>query len=495
MPKPRDIYLLKPKSLSPEVIAVAFAKTSRSPDSFRDIAAELTDEKSAEFHEKWVVGYGHASVAEHAVLHVAIENVSRLAVECIESNRLASYTEKSTRYQVFERDGYYTPACIAASRHADLYRETIGALFDAYFDSIEPVRRVIAAQYPRKEGEGEKKYEGRIRSKWIDNCRFQLPAATLANLGMTANARVLEHAIAKMASHPLVEVRDIGAEVKQVALAEVPTLVKYAERSEYLSKVEAGSWKLEIGDWRLEGGDGAEPAFDHQSPITNNQSVSSPLQPVTLIDCDRDAETKFVAACVYRAGGASFAEARARVEALSVAERTQVIDAALDGRGDFDAPLRELEHVTYTFECVMDNGAYFDVKRHRLMTQTPQTLTADLGYAIPRAIEAAGFHERYCRALDRSIEAYRLIARDFPHEASYLVANAFNRRVLITLNLRELFHFCRLRGAPNGHFSYRRIAARLYEILRETHPAFARHMRCEQYPPSEQIEREFFAQV
>src|SRR5512141_2165934 len=107
--KERDIYLLNPKQLSPEVIAVAFAKTSRSPESFRDIAAELTDEKSAEFHEKWVVGYGHASVAEHAVLHLAFENVSRLAIEAIESNRLASYTEKSTRYQKWSADNFFVP--------------------------------------------------------------------------------------------------------------------------------------------------------------------------------------------------------------------------------------------------------------------------------------------------------------------------------------------------------------------------------------------------
>src|SRR5512139_1581960 len=105
----RDIYLLSPKQLSPETIAVAFAKTSRSPESFRDIAAELTDETSAKFHEKWVVGYGHASVAEHAVLHIAIENISRLAVECIESNRLASYTEKSTRYQKWDSDNFFIP--------------------------------------------------------------------------------------------------------------------------------------------------------------------------------------------------------------------------------------------------------------------------------------------------------------------------------------------------------------------------------------------------
>ncbi len=110
MTNERQIYLLNPKEFSPETIAVAFAKTSRSPESFREIAHGLNDEKSADFHEKWVVGYGHSSVAEHAVLHLAIENVSRLAVESIESNRLASYTEKSTRYQKWSATAFHTPA-------------------------------------------------------------------------------------------------------------------------------------------------------------------------------------------------------------------------------------------------------------------------------------------------------------------------------------------------------------------------------------------------
>ena len=106
----RQVYLLDPQDYPPETIAVAFAKTSRSPDSFLKIAAELNEEKSSEFHEKWVVGYGHASVAEHAVLHIAVENVSRLAVELLESNRLASYTEKSTRYQKWGPEDFYVPA-------------------------------------------------------------------------------------------------------------------------------------------------------------------------------------------------------------------------------------------------------------------------------------------------------------------------------------------------------------------------------------------------
>jgi thymidylate synthase ThyX len=468
--KQRDIYLLNPKELSPEVIAVAFAKTSRSPESFREIAAGLTDEKSAEFNEKWVVGYGHASVAEHAVLHLALENVSRLAVEQLESNRLASYTEKSTRYQVFDRDAFFTPAAIASSKYAKLYEDTIHLLFDTYFDSIDPVKEVIHQKYPRKPDESEKKYDGRIRSKWIDNCRFLLPMATLANVGMTANARVLEHAITKMLSQPLAEARAIGLEVKQVAQAEAPTLLKYANASEYLIK-------------------------EYQNTEAKSQHQQTSSDSVQLIDYDREAEVKFVAAYLYRGSGANYAEELSRARSLSNEDCAKIIDTALSGRGDFDTPLRELEHTTLIVECVMDQGAYFDVKRHRMMTQTAQPLTVDLGYATPKAIAAAGYLDRYTHAMQAAIDAYHTLAVEFPNEAAYIVPNAFNRRVLMTMNLREAFHFCYLRGGPTGHFSYRRIAIRLYEILREVYPALAAYMRCDQYPPAIEIEQEFFEGV
>ena len=95
--KPLRVYSLD--DLPPEVVAVTFAKTSRSPQSFDEIARELTDATSSDFHEKWVIGYGHSSVAEHASLSVAIENISILGAKVVEGNRLSSFTEKSTRYQ------------------------------------------------------------------------------------------------------------------------------------------------------------------------------------------------------------------------------------------------------------------------------------------------------------------------------------------------------------------------------------------------------------
>ena len=102
----RRIYPLDPREITEEELAVVFAMTSRRPEPFDQIRDIVTAEKAAAFHERWVLGYGHASVAEHAVLHMAVENVSRLACDTLEDNRLASYTEKSSRYQVLDQGAY-----------------------------------------------------------------------------------------------------------------------------------------------------------------------------------------------------------------------------------------------------------------------------------------------------------------------------------------------------------------------------------------------------
>ncbi len=482
-PRLRDIYLLSPRLLPPEVIAVAFAKTSRSPRPFREIAAELTQEQSSEFHEKWVLGYGHGSVAEHAVLHLALENLSRLAIECLESNRLCSYTEKSTRYQIF--DTFYVPPAIAASAHAERYVATCRHLFETYQASLEPVRRVIEAWYPRREDEADRAYTARIRSKYVDVCRFLLPCATLANVGMTANARALEHAITKMLSHPLEEVRAIGAEVKTVATGEVPTLVKYADPSRYLKETREA---LEAAGATLL--DGATP--DRSSEAAEHQQAAG----VRLLHFDHDAEERIVAACLYRHGRVAYDVAWARAVAMDAAERGVVIDETLGRLGRHDAPVRETEHATYTFEIVCDQGAYFDLKRHRMMTQSPQAPTAELGYAIPRAIDEAGLGPRYREAIDRATDAYRAVASDHPHDAAYLVTNAHNRRFLATMNLRELYSLVPLRARESGHFSYRRIALLLFEAVRAVHPALVAHVRFGYAPPEAvALEARFFTEV
>jgi thymidylate synthase ThyX len=458
---PRRVYLLNPREFSPETIAVAFAKTSRSPESFDRIASELTEERSADFHEKWVVGYGHSSVAEHAVLHIAMENVSRLAIESVESNRLGSFTEKSTRYQKWSAGAYVLPAEIQGGLMEDPYAEACRLLLGTYLEALEEVGRLARERLPRQEGETDARWDARIRVWYVDVCRYLLPAAVFANVGVTMNARALEHAIRKMLSHPLAEVRALGADVKRVAVAEVPTLVKYAEPNDYLRTL--------------------PEAVASALPVIPSAAVEQPR--VRLVHAEPDAELRAFAAAAVRYTGAGYEIALAALREASAAQRGEVARSLLGGMGKHDHPLRELEHITYTIEAVMDQGAYFEVKRHRMMSQTPAPLTCDLGYVTPRWIEEAGFRDRYDCAMQRAAGAFRAIRGSCGGDAAaYVVPNGYLRRLVCTLNLREAYQFCELRSTPNAHPAVRVLARSLAAQLREIHPLLAGYLRLGEEP-------------
>ncbi|MBM4426021.1 MAG: FAD-dependent thymidylate synthase [Chloroflexi bacterium] len=466
----REIYLLSPRALSPETIAVAFAKTSRAPESFREIAAELSDEKSAQFHEKWVVGYGHASVAEHAVLHLAFENVSRVAIETIEGNRLASYTEKSTRYQKWRPDDFTVPPELDGHPLRDEFVDTVRLLFSTYAESLDPTKNLIVERTPRRDNESDDAYDRRIRSQYVDRCRFILPAAANANVGMTANARVIEMTIRKMLSHPLEEVRQIGEKMKEVSKAETPTLVKYADANPY--------------------------TMETMKELANRQSSIVDLQLgwCDLIDYDKDGEDKILAAAIYRFGEMAYADALAHLKSMKEDEREKLAETLLGKLGKYDIPLRELEYSTYTFDLVMDQGAYAEFKRHRMMTQTPQRLTTRLGYTTPLLITEAGFGSKYEAAMDAADAMYEKLHAFNPDVAQYIVPNGFNRRVLAQFNLREAFAFCQLRTAANAHFSIRRVAQKMYEDISSVHPLLSKYMKLRE-ETWQSVEENYFSKI
>lgn len=199
-----------------------------------------------------------------------------------------------------------------------------------------------------------------------------------------------------------------------------------------------------------------------------------------LVDYDKDGENKVLAAALYRFGNMSFAEALEKVR--DEAEREQLAEALLGRLGSHDVPLRELEHCNYTFDLVMDQGAYAEFKRHRMMTQTPQLQTAALGYATPRLVTEAGFGSEYEAAMDAAQSMWEKLNTINPHVAQYIVPNGFNRRVLAAFNLREAYAFCQLRAGLKAHFSIRRVAQRMYGQIARVHPLLAKYMRLPDEP-------------
>ncbi|MCC6146143.1 MAG: FAD-dependent thymidylate synthase [Anaerolineaceae bacterium] len=474
MPPDRKVYLLDPQKLDPETIAVTFAKTSRSPQSFHEIALELTAEKSADFHEKWVVGYGHASVAEHAVLHIAVENISRLAVECLESNRLASYTEKSSRYQKWDSNSFFIPPELENNPPLrNHYIDTCAYLNNAYQEALSILRETTASVNPIQPGENDAAWERRLRSLFVDVARFYLPAASLANVGVTINARALEHALRKMLSHPLQEVRDAAYEIKQAAYTAVPTLIKYVDAVPYLQRT--------------------------QSSLTGETArftrAKKEVDWCTLVHYDPQAEERVLAAALYRFGGDSYTHTLEQVLALPSREKERLAALLFENLNIYDIPLRELEYSNFTFDLTLDQGAYFELKRHRMMTQTPQPLTTHLGYASPAMLAHAGLQDHFDSAMQTACQAFKELEQISPHLAAYLVPNAFNRRVLISTNLRSARHLIQLRTTPQAHFSICRATARMAQQIIQASPLFGQLLFAKELPDWQEIEQQFFTRT
>jgi thymidylate synthase ThyX len=478
----RSVYALK--DLPEEVVAYLFARYSRSSLSLRedlrrmieseDLGALIGEgvshdtgaalgqlqERARTFAEKYVLGYGHGSVAEHGCVHLALEDVSIIASKLVEDGRLASYTEKSTRYVAFDRSKMYDPPAVSADPClAAAYSGTLGALLDAYTGWTDDFIRQIKAHTPRSEKQSERGYDAATRATAFDILRYLLPAATFTNIGLTLNARALETLITKLLSQPLLEGRELGARIKAEAQHIVPTLLKYAEISAYRADTDDAIARL---------------AQEVLSLSETPQDAST----VTLIATESDADDRLVAAILYGAQPLSMSELLGQVCRMDAGTKERVVDEYLRRRGRHDAPGRALERIACTIEMTMDYGAYRDVQRHRMATQTLQPLSPALGWVMPREMERFGYADRYKELMTRAAATYAQIAEaGLPQEAAYVLPLATRVRALFTWNLREVTHFVELRSARQGHPAYRKVAQDVYRAIAQAHPLIARYMR------------------
>ena len=480
---PRRVYPLDAHDLTEEQIAVAFAMTSRRPEPFDEIAQQVSQEKAADFHERWVLGYGHASVAEHAVVHLAVESISRLACDGLEDNRLASYTEKSSRYQVIAPGQFYFPRELEKEPAlGKLYHETCLRLFEAYQGLIDGCMDHLRSQNPQGEKERESGYNLRLRRIATDSCRALLPAATLTNVGVTANARVLEHAISKLMSSELDEERELGRELREQGQKIAPTLIKYADQNPFLAAI-AGTQQTMSRRYMAEStgapsdakeGPGESPGSEH-TPDSGSPQVN-------LVHWDSQAEDKLAAALLYRQSGLPYEEVWQQVLKMAPEDQQEILDRSFADMGDHDAAVRESELVDYTFEFVLDYGAYREFKRHRMMSYLPQPLTTALGYQVPDLLVEAGLTEQFQEAVTQMDTAFGAVQGYSPLVAQYLVTHAHYRRVLSKMNLRECYHLFKLRTSELAHFAVREPVLQAMKLAVDIHPGLFRHLRLRDYP-------------
>ncbi|TAK05871.1 thymidylate synthase, partial [bacterium] len=445
--------------------------------------------KARAFYDRVLVGYGDDSVAQLGGAHVACERISNVAAKILEDARIGiAPLEKSTRYVRFDqRDEngdylFYREPRIMASPHRAAYLETLNLLFETYSRQMELVIEFVKRSLPIEEIElrhpqsgkalsyqeaqrdeklkkwAEIAYRSTVRAQACDILRGYLPAATLTNVGFFGVGQAFEYLLAKLYSHELAEAKNLAAAIHQELNKLIPSFVKRAQFSDYLAESTRATRALSA-------------QLLKELPV-------QPGDAVTLVDYDREAEEKVVAAILYPHSRHPLAQLRKMAAKMTQKQQRKILDEYLKQRRHRrDKPGRALEQVYYTFDVLGNLGLYRDLHRHRILTQERQDFTTIHGYDIPPEIEEAGFKSDFVSCMEKAADLYEKIRRDLPLEAQYVVPFAYKIRWYIKMNLREAVHIGELRTMPQGHPDYRLIVQEMWRKIQEVHPTLAEYAK------------------
>jgi len=464
----RDIYTVS--NIPEEVIAVIFAYVSRSPKGFRENIGtviqeeQLGQERATKFHEKWVLNYGHASVAEHASVHVGIEKVSRLFSSILElSNEYMSFTEYSQRYQSPAKGDFFTPEEL--DQHSSLknkYIQLNNYQYDLYFELNGKLFEFLKDTVPTPEGIEERLHHRALEKIAFEDARYALNLATYTNLGMTANARAIEDSLTKLLSSRYPEVRKRAQEIKEEVRFSVPTLVKYANENKYITETRdiiEGLTKKIIGQSRVETSNET-----YEVNLLNWTGKDSPDPEAVAIDT-------MVKAILFEHLALGYEDIDKDLSSSSLEEKLDILKKSLEKLGKFDNPVNALKLVKYEVEFVISEACWHQLLRHRKVNWITKEPGIQSGITIPPHIEKSGTQDLLRKAVSESENLYHeLLNQNLTEVASYVVTNAHNRRILGTFDLWELYHLINLRMSEGAQWDIKNITGMLAEEIGKYHP-------------------------
>lgn len=487
----------------PEVVKGAlFARYSRSPLSLRrlflkefvgdlDITGDETIDatvglrRAEELYDRVFFEYGDDSVAQLGGVHLACEQASNLLTKVLEWGRLMSYLEQSTRYIRYDqrlggRYRYFRDPEVLGSNYGARYVGEMDRLFDCYSEMVGDMEQFFRSAFPRNGTDPETVYRQAIRAKALDSVRGILPAASLSNVGIYGTGQGYEALLLRMRSHPLPEARNYADMMLFELRKVIPSFLKRVDLDN-----RGGEHSAYLADRR----DAMEAVAEQFFPANE-----APLDATTveLVEWDPNAETKLVASMLYPYCHQPEPVIEARVQAMPVHERLDIMRAYVgERRNRRHRPGRALERPAYRFDVLSDYGAFRDLQRHRLLTIEWQKLTALHGYTRPEAVDAAGLRSTFDDAMARSRALHDLLLDDFPEQASYAVSLAYRIRFVMHMNAREAMHMLELRTSPQGHPAYRDVAQRMHRLIAEKagHRAIAEMMRFVDHSSEPALER------
>lgn len=448
--------------MPPEKSAYALARYSRSADSILQSLEWVRTHNSQKFLESFYFQYGHASIADLGHLGLCWEGISELAATEIEDEQLWDGQAKSTRYQDFSQLGFINPTEFDTFQAA-VYQSAGQALLAAY-EKLHALKfEELKNSLPCPPDMKPDAYDRNLKARAFDVARYTLFLGIPTNVGQVTSIRTLEKQIRRIKASEFGELRSLGEEAAGAVAAKpdclwdesvgepvAPTLAKYVDPDKHQPQS-----NQDLSLWAQQ-----------NLPPQRNEANSE-------VDLLRPQSTPadIVASLLYPVTTRPFRELYEIAEAMSEAQRNEVIDTALQSRSRYDELLKNFRGGPYVFDIVMDIGAYRDLHRHRRCIQLRQPYTNTLGFALPDQITPGPIRDTYVAAMAAANAAYDSLPQP---AAQYLLPFGIKSRFLFKMDFAEIEYISKLRSGVKGHFSYRQIAWQMKEALDAQEPSLAR---------------------
>lgn len=442
----------KRADITPEVLSAAYARISRDPRPINEIRGEARKEveRSRKSNQTIIFKMGHHSVAEHAVFNLDILGVSRLAMEEAEKFRLCSYTEKSQRYITLDKD-FVIPEEIKGTHEEVLFVKTIHLQNEAYFKLFEKLKEHVFKK--NKDLAADPKKHNLLEGWAKEDARYITALATESQVGMTVNARVLELLLRRFASSPLSEVKNLGKFIYEQVSPVAPSIVIFCQANDRDQKTYP-ELKETVKEFLKK---------------TDRSSVKK-IKEVELVEFPKDGDKLILAALLHTSGNLSYKQCKGLAAKLSQETSKKIFKAAWQNMQFYDSMLREFEYANLTYNIVLSAACFGQLKRHRMSTITAQSYDPNLGLTIPESIKEIGMEKYFREIADKTNDTYEAINKKIPIAASYILTNAHRKRVLVRVNLRELYHISRLREDKHAQWDIQNISAALSKEAKKVMP-------------------------
>lgn len=439
--------------LTPETISAAYARISRSeacPTELRKIARKEV-EKARRSNRNIIFEMGHHSIAEHAVFNFDIVGISRLATETLEGYRLNSYTEKSQRYVALKNNNNFViPEEIKQSPFCDDFVQMVESQND-YYHYLLPKLKDYFLHSLAKESVEACKLETSAENLAKEDARYIMPLATKSQLGATINARNLELMLRRFASHTIAEIRELGHKLFNAVEKITPSIVLFYKANEYDQKTypELQSKVKKI--------------LDQENSLIKGDDVQ-------LVYYTPDADNILLAALLYRTSCLPFNKCLKKAQKLMLYQKKEIVKTAGKYLKFYDAVLREFEYVNLTYDLIVSAACFAQLKRHRMASIIAQPYSPALGVTIPNSIVEIGEKDKFTEIVHKTEDLYDKIAQKLPHAAQYILTNGHQKRVLLSLNARELYHISRLREDQTAQWDIRSKVKKMVEAANHFMP-------------------------